>query len=130
MAEFPAPWLVYDATSGLRQVGEQDELGGRRVVPGATMNEVLSDAVTKKLSAMMEALGGASALYGDPVILNGEEIVPVARISVIVGGIESGARGGVTNLSRNASEPPVRMIIESVGFLQSSPDGPVFCAID
>lgn len=90
--------------------------------------EVLQDAVARKLGIMMDALGGARALYGEPVKLNGEEIIPVARISIELGA--DTARPVMSVGRRPAPEAPLRVVIESVGFLQSGPDGPVFCATE
>lgn len=93
----------------------------------AITDEVLQDAVARKLGIMMDALGGARALYGEPVRLNGEEIIPVARISIELG-VDPGRP--VVSVGRGAREAPLRVVIESVGFLQSGPDGPVFCATE
>lgn len=52
------------------------------------MKDMLSDAVAKKLNATLESVGGVRALYGDPISFNGEEIIPVARISITLGAMQ------------------------------------------
>lgn len=103
------------------------------------MKDMIKDAIAKKLSTTMESIGGANALYGDPVTFNGEEIIPVARVTVVLGADAVGSGGGnaglssLTNRAKGSgggdAEASVRVNIEPVGFLKSTPNGPVFCAI-
>lgn len=39
------------------------------------MKDLITDAISKKLSTTLESIGGARALYGDPITFNGEQIV-------------------------------------------------------
>lgn len=104
------------------------------------MKELLTEALNRKLAATLESLGGARALYGDPIRFGGEEIVPVARILVSLsagaegsGGGNAGLTGAVSNLARGGgggnAEAGIRVSIEPVGYLRAGPDGPVFCAL-
>ena len=104
------------------------------------MKDILTDAISKKLSATLESLGGAKALYGDPIAFNGEQIVPVARITVVLsaeaegsGGGNAGLTGGISNLAKGGgggnAGAAVRVTIEPVGYLRGAEEGTVFCPL-
>lgn len=101
------------------------------------MKELITDALNKKLMAALEATGGVRALYGDPIVFQGEEIVPVARIVLkLAAGAEGSGGGdaGVQKLFGNAAkgsgcghaEAGLQISIEPVGYLRAGKDGPVF----
>lgn len=104
------------------------------------MNTLLTDAIMKKLGTTLESIGGAQALYGDPITVNGEQIVPVARITVsLTAGAEGSGGGqaglpGIGQLTKGGgggnTEAAVRIVIEPVGYLQTTPNGLVFCPLD
>ena len=105
------------------------------------MKDLLSDAVAKKLNATLEAVGGVRALYGDPVTFNGEEIIPVARVSITLGADAEGSGGGDSGASARLNsmakgggggkaKASTRVDIEPVGFLRAGADGPVFVPLD
>ena len=104
------------------------------------MKDLISDAISKKLAGTLDAIGGARALYGDPISFNGEQIVPVARVSVILsagaegaGSGNSGIGGSLAGLAKGggggSADAGIRVVIEPVGFLRPGADGPVFCAL-
>jgi uncharacterized spore protein YtfJ len=105
------------------------------------MKDLITDAISKKLATTLESIGGAKALYGDPIDFNGEKIIPVARITVTLaagadgsGGGNAGLTGGITNMAKGGgggkADASISVRIEPVGYLRSSKDGPVFCPID
>ena len=104
------------------------------------MKDLITDAISKKLAATLESLGGAKALYGDPIDFNGEQIIPVARVSVTLaagadgaGGGNAGVTAGITNMAKGGgggkADASVQVVIEPVGYLRSTADGPVFCPL-
>ena len=104
------------------------------------MKDLITDAISKKLAATLESIGGAKALYGDPIEFNGEQIIPVARVTVTLaagadgsGGGNAGLTGNITNMAKGGgggkADASVNVSIEPVGYLRSSKDGPVFCPI-
>jgi uncharacterized spore protein YtfJ len=104
------------------------------------MKDILTEAITKKLTATLESIGGAKALYGDPIMFNGEQIVPVAKITVVLsagaegsGGGNTGLAGSITGLAKGsgggAADTTVRVTIEPIGYLRATPNGPVFCPL-
>lgn len=107
------------------------------------MKELFTDAISKKLSATLESVGGAKAVFGDPVVFNGEQLVPVARIVVKLsagaegsggGNAGAGLGGGLANLAKGGgggnAEAGVQVTIEPVGFLRQSADGPIYIPLD
>lgn len=104
------------------------------------MKDLITDAISKKLAGTLEAIGGAKALYGDPITFNGEQIIPVARVSVVLsataegsGGGNSGLGGSLASMARGSgggtADAGVKVTIEPVGYLRSTPQGPVFCPL-
>jgi uncharacterized spore protein YtfJ len=104
------------------------------------MRDLITDAISKKLAATLESIGGAKALYGDPIDFNGEQIIPVARITVTLaagadgsGSGNAGLSGSIANMAKGGgggkADASVNVSIEPVGYLRSSKDGPVFCPI-
>lgn len=104
------------------------------------MKDLITDAISKKLAGALEAIGGAKALYGDPIPFNGEQIIPVARVRVSLsasaeggGGGNSGLGGSLASMAKGSgsgtADAGVNMIIEPVGYLRSTPEGPVFCPL-
>src|SRR5690606_41757589 len=49
---------------------------------GILMKDLLTDALQKKVSAALSATGGINALYGEPVKIGNDEVVPVGRIAI------------------------------------------------
>lgn len=105
------------------------------------MKDVISDAIRRKVSSAIEATGGVKAVYGDPVKLNGEEVIPVARITITLGAAASGGGSGDSGASaklssmakgggRGDADASVRIHIEPIGFLRSTDQGPEFCSLD
>lgn len=105
------------------------------------MKDLLADAITSKFSSTLESLGGAMAVYGDPVQFGDEQIIPVARVGVVLsagaegaGGGNAGLTGGITNMARGGgggnANASVQVSIEPVGFLRPTPGGPVFCPLE
>lgn len=105
------------------------------------MKELLTDALNKKLLAVLEATGGVRSLYGDPVYWHGEEIVPVARIALkLSAGAEGAGSGdaGVQKLFGNAAkggggghvEAGIQILIEPVGYLRAGEGGTQFVRIE
>ncbi len=105
------------------------------------MKDLITDAISKKLATTLESVGGARALYGDPIDFNGEQIIPVARVTVSLaagadgsGSGNAGLTGGISNLAKGGgggkADASVNVIIEPIGYLRSTTDGPVFCPID
>ncbi|MEE4250985.1 MAG: hypothetical protein V2I38_10375 [Alcanivoracaceae bacterium] len=104
------------------------------------MKDLITDAIRNKLAATLESVGGAKALYGDPIDFNGEQIIPVARVMVSLaagadgsGGGNAGLAGSVTNMAKGGgggkADASVNVTIEPVGYLRSTPQGPVFCPL-
>jgi uncharacterized spore protein YtfJ len=105
------------------------------------MKDFLSDAVAKKISQTLESTGGARALFGEPVTLDGMEVVPVARVSIVLGasadgsgGGNAGASGRLKGLAKGSgggqADASVRIDIEPMGYLTGSADGPAFHHLD
>ena len=105
------------------------------------MKDLITDAISKKLATTLESIGGAKALYGEPIDFNGEKIVPVARITVMLaagadgsGGGNTGLTGGITNMAKGGgggkADASVNVSIEPVGYLRGTSAGPVFCPIE
>ena len=105
------------------------------------MKDLITDAISKKLAVTLESIGGAKALYGDPIDFNGEQIIPVARVTVTLaagadgsGGGNAGLTGSITNMAKGGgggkADASVNVSIEPVGWLRSTPAGPVFCPIE
>jgi len=105
------------------------------------MKDLITDAISKKLAATLESIGGAKALYGDPIDFNGEQIIPVARITISLaagadgsGGGNAGLTGSITNMAKGGgggkADASVNVSIEPVGWLRSTAAGPVFCPIE
>lgn len=105
------------------------------------MKDLITDAISKKLAATLESIGGAKALYGDPIDFNGEQIIPVARITVTLAAGADGSSGGnagltgsITNMAKGGgggkADASVNVSIEPVGYLRSTSAGPVFCQIE
>jgi uncharacterized spore protein YtfJ len=103
------------------------------------MKEFLTDALSKKFASTLESVGGAKALYGDPIPFNGEEIIPVARVTVLLSAVAEGSGGGNSGLGGFSglakgggggnAEAGVKVLIEPVGFLRATASGPVFVAL-
>lgn len=104
------------------------------------MKDLITDAISKKLAVTLEAIGGAKALYGDPITFNGEQIIPVARVSVVLsasaegsGGGNSGLGGSLASMAKGSgggtADAGIKVTIEPVGHLRSTPQGPVFCPL-
>ena len=104
------------------------------------MKDLITDAISKKLAATLEAIGGARALYGDPISFNGEQIIPVARVAVVLsaaadgaGGGDAGLTGGIRNMAKGGgggkADASIQVSIEPLGFLRAGADGPVFCPL-
>jgi len=104
------------------------------------MKDLISDSISKKLSATMESLGGASAIFGDPVTLDGQEVIPVARVVVKLGAAAEGAGSGdagsgsaFKQLAKGGgggnADASVSISIEPAGFVHQGTDGPRFTAI-
>lgn len=107
------------------------------------MKDLITDAIGRKLAATLESVGGAKAVFGDPITFNGEQIVPVARIVVKLsagaegsggGNAGAGLGGGLANLARGGgggnAEAGVQVTIEPVGFLRQTAGGPVYVTLD
>lgn len=105
------------------------------------MKDLITEAITKRLSQALESTGGAKALYGEPITFNGEQIVPVARIVITLsagaegaGGGNAGITGGIASLAKGGgggnAEAGVRIAIEPAGYLRATANGPQFVAID
>lgn len=104
------------------------------------MKDLITDAISKKLAGTLEAIGGARALYGDPIPFNGEQIIPLARVSMSLSASAEGGGGGNSGLGKSiasmtrgsgsgTADAGVSVIIEPVGYLRSTPQGPVFCPL-
>lgn len=105
------------------------------------MKELITDALQKKIGATLESLGGAHAVFGDPVTFNGEQVIPVARITVQLAadadGQGGGAAGVATALSQRArgggsgtASAGIQVAIEPAGVLRKHGDTLTFVAID
>lgn len=98
------------------------------------MKDMLSESIQKKLTETLESTGGAKALFGDPVTLNGQEVVPVARVSVVLGADAEGSGGGdsgaLAGLAKGGgggnAGASVRVDVEPVGYLRAGDKGPQF----
>ena len=107
------------------------------------MKELLTDALSKKVAAALTASGGVQALYGEPITVGDEQVVPVGRITVELsanadaegsGGGKAGlpglgkltSGGGGGNAGAGAG---IRIHVEPLGFLRSTQDGPVFVSL-
>lgn len=104
------------------------------------MKDLITDAIKDKLGATLESLGGASAIFGDPISFNGEQVVPVARVVVRLqadadgkGGGDAGLTGGIKNMAKGGgggeAGAGIELSIEPAGFLKQGKDGPEFTAI-
>lgn len=105
------------------------------------MKDLITDAITQKLATTLEAVGGARALYGDPIAFNGETIVPVARVTVRLAANAEGGGSGNAGIGGALAQKAlgggsgsagagIDVRIEPVGFLRSSAQGPVFVALE
>lgn len=104
------------------------------------MKDMITEAISKKLSATLESVGGAKALYGEPIKFNGEEIVPVARVTVVLGaaaegqgGGNAGLKGAISNAAKGGgggnADASVKVEIEPLGYLRATENGPQFCPL-
>ncbi len=103
------------------------------------MKDFLTDALTQKLAATLESVGGARALFGDPIPFNGETIIPVGRVTVQLSATAEGSGGGQSGLSGLSVLPKgggggtagagVKVTVEPVGYLRSTPSGPQYVAL-
>ena len=107
------------------------------------MKDLLTDALQKKVSAALSATGGVNALYGEPVKIGNDEVVPVGRIAIeLSANAQGGGSGktGVAALSKLSAAPSgggegdaaagVRIVIEPVGYLRAGANGPEFVRLD
>lgn len=103
------------------------------------MKDIISEAISKKLSSTLETVGGAKALFGEAVTLNGEEIIPVARIRIELGAAADGSGsgdagfGGLKSFSKGGgggkADAGIQIAIEPAGYVKSTTNGPEFVAI-
>ncbi len=102
------------------------------------MKDLITDAVSKKISSTLEGLGGAQALYGDPVTLDGEELIPVARVRVELSSAADGegggdTAGGLSALAKGSgggnASAGVQIHIEPLGVIRSGKNGPEFAPL-
>lgn len=61
------------------------------------MKEIISDEIKKKLLAGLDSVG-ADQLFGSPIELNGETVVPVAKIKIELSAAAKGSGGGAAGL--------------------------------
>lgn len=106
------------------------------------MKELLNEALTKKLSTTLEAVGGAKALFGEAINLDGESIVPVGKISITLkaeaagsgAGNAGGLSGGLASLSKGGgggnADASIQIQIEPVGFVCKGKAGAEFRHIE
>lgn len=106
------------------------------------MKDLISEALTKKLSTTLESVGGAKALFGEAIDLNGQAIVPVGKISITLkaeatgsgGGHAGGISGGLASLSKGGgggnADAAIHIEIVPVGYVCQDDSGPVFHAIE
>lgn len=105
------------------------------------MKELITDALQKKIGATLESLGGARAVFGDPVEFNGEQVIPVAHICVQLtadadgqGGGGAGVASALSNRARGGGSGTaaagIRVTIEPAGVLRQEGDTLTFIAID
>jgi len=107
------------------------------------MKDLLTDALSKKVASALAATGGVNALYGDPVRVGDEEIVPVGRITLELAATADadGSGGGKAGLAKLGTLPSgggggkaganagVRVLVEPMGYLRSGSQGPEFVAL-
>ena len=102
------------------------------------MKEFLTDALQKKISSTLEALGGVKSLYGVPIAFNGEEIIPVGRISLMLAAGAEGFGGGNSGIASSLlakgggsgnAEAVIKIVMEPLGYLRGTEAGPVFYAL-
>lgn len=95
----------------------------------------------KKVTAALESTGGIQSLYGDPITVGGDEIVPVGRISVHLGAAAEGGGSGDSSAAARLTgkakgggggnaDASVRIDIEPLGFIHNTTDGPAFVRLD
>lgn len=105
------------------------------------MKDLITEAIQKKLGATLESVGGASALFGDPITFNGEDIVPVARIVIQLnadadgqGGGDAGLTGGIRNMAKGSgggkAGAGIQVTLEPVGFVRQGQDGPEYRSLE
>lgn len=105
------------------------------------MKNLIKDAVAEKLTATLEGVGGAAALYGDPVALDGRELIPVARIRIELATHaegEGGGKAGLASALRNSADGKgegnasagVTIHIEPVGVILNGEHGPELRKLD
>lgn len=103
------------------------------------MKDLLTDALTQKLASTLEAVGGARALFGEPVEFGGETIIPVGRVTVHLSASAEGSGGGQSGFGGLSVLPKgggggtagagVKVMVEPVGYLRSTPAGPQYVAL-
>jgi uncharacterized spore protein YtfJ len=104
------------------------------------MKELITEALQKRIGTTLESLGGASAVFGDPIEFNGEQVIPVARIRVQLSADADGEGGGgagiasaISNRARGAGSGSaaagIEVSIEPAGVLRKDGDALAFVAI-
>ena len=103
------------------------------------MKDAITEAINSKLSGTLEGLGGAGAIYGDPITLGGEELIPVARIRVRLSSAADGGGGGDSGAGLSAmakgtgggkADAGMEVDIEPVGVIRSTDQGPELVSLD
>lgn len=104
------------------------------------MKELLIEAFSKQLSETIASSGGAKAVFGDVIHLDGKEIVPVAQISIHLSASAIGSGAGESGLSafgsmnsgggQGAAGAGIDIEITPLGYIKSGDVEPEFVRLD
>jgi len=105
------------------------------------MKDIISDEIKKKLSMTIESVVSTNMLFGDPIELNGEQLIPVAKIVINLsaraegsGGGNAGLKGSLASLAKGGGEGQagsgVKITVEPLGLISSKSGEPKLIPLD
>ena len=102
------------------------------------MKDKLGDSIGQKISGALKETGGARVLFGDPVRLDGMDVVPVGRVTVVLGADAEGSGGGdaaaLAALAKGGgggnAGASMRIEVEPTGYLYIGENGPDFVSLE
>lgn len=104
------------------------------------MKELITEELKKKLTAGLDSVG-ADQLFGSPIELSGETVVPVAKIQIELNAAAKGSGGGTAGLKGTLSNATkgdgggdanagVKISIEPSGFISTNSGKPELVLFD
>ena len=99
------------------------------------MKDIITDEIKKKLSMTIESVVSANMLFGDPIELNGEQVVPVAQVIINLSATAEGGGSGtagfknsLTSLAKGGGEGKadsgVKITVEPIGLISTKTGEP------